>query len=85
MTTPLFLACAVAVILLCLAFFFIKPLRGFLFLILRSACGWAGLYILNLSLAFSGFSIGVNVASASIAGILGVPGVVLLALVKFLF
>lgn len=85
MTTSLFLALAASIILLCLAFFFVKPLRGLCALMLRTAFGWAGLYILNLALAFSGLSIGVNIASASIVGILGVPGIVLLSLVKFLF
>ncbi len=85
MTAPLFFAIIASILLLCLAFFFIKPLRGLLMLMSHTALGWVGLYILNFALAFSHFSIGINIASASIVGILGVPGVVLLALVKFLF
>ena len=86
MITSLFLACAVAIaLLLFLSIFFIKPLKGIFFMLLRTAFGWAGLYILNLVLAFSGFSIGVNIASASIVGILGLPGLVLLFLVKRIF
>ena len=85
MTPTLLLAFFASAVLLFFAFFFIKPLRGLLLLMLRTAFGWAALYILNLSLAFGGVSIGMNIASASIVGILGVPGAVLLLLVKFLF
>ena len=85
MKTSLVLALVASIIFLCLAFFFMKPLRGLCVLMLRSALGWAGLYILNFLLAFSGFSFGINIASASIVGILGLPGLVLLGLLKFLF
>ena len=86
MTLPILAACAVAAFVLCLlGAFFIKPLKEFLFMLLRTALGWAALYIFNMIFAFSGFSIGVNIASASIVGILGVPGLVLLSLAKFLF
>lgn len=85
MTTSLILSCSIVfATLLLLGLFFFRPLRGLFLLILRSVFGWAGLYILNLAFAFSGFSIGVNLASASIVGILGLPGVVLLALLKFI-
>jgi len=73
------------VLLLVLTFLFFKQVKGFILLVLNTALGWAGLYIFNLLFAFSGFSIGINIASASIAGVLGIPGVLLMAVLKFIY
>lgn len=86
MSTPVFIACCVtAAIALFLAVSFIKPVKGLFLLILNSAVGWAGLYIFNKLFAFCSFAIGMNIASASVAGILGLPGVALMAVVKLLY
>ena len=71
-----------AAFLLLLAILF-QSVRGFLKLLLHSAAGWVGLYIWN-SLVPSLF-IGINIASASIAGILGLPGLLLMILLKLIF
>ena len=86
MSTPVLIACIVtAAVALFLAVAFIKPVKGLFLLILNSAAGWAGLYIFNKLFAFCSFAIGINIASASIAGILGLPGVALMAILKLIY
>ncbi len=86
MSTPIVISLIVALgVAVLLSVIFIKPLKGLLFLLVHSAAGWAGLYIFNKLFAFASFSIGINIASASIAGILGLPGVALLAILKLIF
>lgn len=86
MSMPVLIACVVATAaVLFLAAAFIKPVKRLFLLLLNSAAGWAGLYIFNKIFAFASFSIGINIASASIAGILGLPGVALMAIVKLFY
>jgi len=86
MSTPVLIACIVAcVVLLFLSTMFLKPIKKLVVLLLHSVFGWAGLYILNLVFSFVPFSIGINIASATIAGVLGIPGVLLMALVKWIY
>ncbi len=72
-------------LLLVLCRIFIKPLKGIGLLLLHSVLGGVGLYIINLMTAGLGFNIGLNIATASICGVLGLPGLVLLILIKLLF
>ena len=74
-----------AIIMLILCRIFIKPLKTVLILILNSVLGGIGLYIFNLIFASIGFSIGINPVTAAVCGMLGLPGLVLLILVKLLF
>lgn len=86
MTTSVTIALLLCILLiLVLIVLFFKQLKGFLLLILNTVFGWAGLYILNSLLASTGFFIGINIASASIAGVLGIPGVLLMAILKFIY
>ena len=86
MTTPVLIACGTAIaIILLLSIIFIKPAKALLGSLLHTAIGWAGLYIFNRIFAFCAFSIGINIASSSIAGILGLPGVALMAIVKLIY
>ncbi len=86
MTTSVLPAVFLCFILLAvLAILFFKQLKGIFLLFLNTAFGWAGLYVFNLLLASTGFSIGINIASASIAGVLGIPGVLLMAVLKFIY
>ena len=86
MNTPILIAiiaAAIGIILFSAMFFkFVKAVFRLLF---TSVAGWAGLYIFNRIFAFCAFSIGINIASASIAGILGLPGVALMAIVKLIY
>lgn len=86
MSIPVLIACAAALVaIIVLSILFIHPMKSLFFLILHSVIGWAGLYILNRLLFFTSFSIGINIASASIAGILGVPGVLMMTIVKYVY
>ena len=86
MTTSINAALFLCFILLAvLAVLFFKQLKGVFLLALNTAFGWAGLYIFNLLFASVGFSIGINIASASIAGVLGIPGVLLMVILKFIY
>lgn len=86
MSTPILIACCVAAaVILFLAAAFIKPVKGLFLLLLNSAAGWAGLYIFNKIFAFASFAIGINIASATIAGVLGLPGVALMAIIKLIY
>ena len=86
MSTPVLIACIVAgVLIFLLSVLFLRPLKGLLKLFLHSVLGGAGLYILNTLLAFFNLSVGINIASATIAGILGFPGVIFIVLTKLLY
>ena len=86
MTTSVTIALLLCVLLfLVLTVLFFNKLKKGLFLILNTVFGWAGLYIFNSLLASTGFFIGINIASASIAGVLGIPGVLLMVILKFIY
>lgn len=72
-------------IVLVLVSLFFKQLKGFFALILNTILGWAGLYIFNLAFASYGFFIGVNIASATVVGVLGLPGLLLMIILKFIY
>ena len=76
-----------AVILFC--FVLIKiistPMRWLLKLLINAALGYIALFILNFFGGFIGLSLGLNFVNAVVVGFLGVPGVILLTLLKLLF
>lgn len=59
-----------------------KPLRRLLGGALQ---GWCALAAVNVVGMFSGVSIGLNVFSLAVCGVLGVPGVIALLLLKAIF
>lgn len=73
------------VLLIILCRVFIKPLKNVGILLLHSALGGVGLYIFNLLFAGLGFGIGLNIATSAVCGLLGLPGLVLMILLKILF
>ena len=74
-----------ALILLSLSFTLLKkPLTWILKLLLHAAMGYAFLFLVNFVGAWLGVSLGLNWVNAAVAGVLGVPGVVLLLLIKYL-
>lgn len=86
MSTSIFVALGVLFLLvIVLGALFFKQVKGLICLIFHTVFGWAGLYILNLLLASYNFSIGINIASATIAGVLGIPGVALMASLNFIY
>ena len=72
----LFLAVACAALLR-------KPLKMVLRVVLNSALGFGALWLLNATAAVTGISLGLNLFNALTIGGLGVPGLGLLLLVKW--
>ena len=72
----LFLAVACAALLR-------KPLKMVLRVVLNSALGFGALWLLNATAAVTGISLGLNLFNALTLGVLGVPGLGLLLLVKW--
>ena len=56
------------------------PLKFILKLIIHSGCGFACLWLLNTVSGFTGVNLPINGATVWIAGIFGVPGISLVAL-----
>ena len=77
--------CVLLAVVLVLSALFFKQVKGFFALILNTIAGWAGLYIFNTVFAAMGFSLGINIASASLVGVLGVPGLLLMIVLKFIY
>ncbi len=60
------------------------PLKIILRLVINGILGGIAIIIINLIGAPLGFTISLNVFSALVAGILGLPGIILLVILKFL-
>ena len=60
-----------------------KPLKRVLRVALNSALGFGALWLLNATAAVTGLSLGLNLFNALTIGVLGVPGLGLLLLVKW--
>lgn len=52
-------------------------------LLLNGACGLLSLWLISLAAGFTGISIPINAVTATIAGSLGFPGILLLVIVQF--
>ena len=63
---------------------FIVPIKKILKLIFNSVLGGIIIYVINLVGANFGFHIGLNIVNSVIIGLLGLPGVVCLIIVKIL-
>jgi inhibitor of the pro-sigma K processing machinery len=61
-----------------------KPIKWALKLLLHAAAGFVGLVIFDLLGSYVGLSLGLNWLNSLIAGVLGIPGVVLMLLVKYI-
>lgn len=76
---------AIGIFLLSLTFRLLKrPIAWILKFIIHACMGYAALFIFNFVGAWVGVSLGLNWINAAITGIFGVPGVILLLLVKYL-
>ena len=62
-----------------------KPIRWIFKLLLNAAFGFLLLFLVNFFGDPVGIYIGVNFVNALVAGFLGVPGVILLVVLQFLF
>ncbi|NCB74652.1 MAG: pro-sigmaK processing inhibitor BofA [Clostridia bacterium] len=79
-------AVIICVLLVVLLFKILKtPLKWALKLLLNAAGGFIALVILNFFGGFVGLSLTINLLNCLVAGILGLPGVVLLLVLKYVF
>lgn len=63
---------------------FILPIKKILKLIINSILGGIVIFFINLIGANFGFHIGLNVFTSILVGLLGVPGVIVLVVTRFL-
>lgn len=63
---------------------FIVPLKKILKLVFNSILGAVIIYIINLVGSSFGFHIGLNLFTSIVVGILGIPGVISLIIIKIL-
>lgn len=61
-----------------LATIFLKQFKALMWFLLRSGCGLLAVFLTNFALAGFGLTVGVNLLSALVIGLLGVPGFALL-------
>jgi len=64
---------------------FSTPFKLALKVLLNTLLGFCALLVLNLAGGLTGFTLGLNLLNALVIGILGVPGLVLLILLKLVF
>ena len=64
---------------------FSAPLRLALKVLLNTLLGFAALFLTNLAGSATGITLGMNLLNALIIGVLGIPGLVLLALLRVVF
>ena len=64
---------------------FSVPLRLALKVLLNTLLGFAALFLTNLAGSATGLTLGMNLLNALVIGVLGVPGLVLLVLLKVVF
>lgn len=76
----------ICIILLILLFKLLTaPLKWVFKLLLNALAGFVALVLINFVGGFIGLALTINVVSCLVAGFLGLPGVILLILIKYLF
>ncbi len=70
------------VMLYLLMWYFYKPLKYFMNIVVKSAFGCLGLLLFNLLSGITGVTVGVNLITAFIVGVLGLPGLGLLLVLQ---
>lgn len=77
---------AIGIFMLSLTFRLLKkPIAWILKFLIHACMGYAALFVFNFVGAWFDISLGLNWVNAAVTGLLGVPGVILLLLVKYLF
>ena len=80
----LVLLAIVSMMILLLIKLFKTPLKWIFKLVINGGLGFIGLFILNLIGGLIGIELGLNWVNAIVVGFLGVPGIILLLLLKYL-
>ena len=76
------IGCALAIFIIGKIFLF--PIKKILKLVFNTIIGGAIIYIINLIGANFGFHIGLNLITSFVVGILGIPGAILLIILKII-
>lgn len=76
------IGCALAILIIGKIFLF--PIKLLFKLVLNTIIGGSIIYIINLIGANFGFHIGLNLITSLVVGILGIPGAILLIILKFI-
>ena len=63
---------------------FIVPIKTICKLIINSVLGGISIFIINLIGGYFGFHIGLNLITSIFIGILGIPGVIVIIIIKLL-
>ena len=71
-----------ALLLILLLRLLVLPMKLIIKLLLHSGCGFICLWLLNTVSGFTGFYLPVNAITVFIAGVLGIPGIGLIALLE---
>ncbi len=72
------------IILLLLGWVLLSPLKMLIKFIYNSILGGLALLLINLLGKFIGISIGINIITAAIVGIFGIPGLILLLVLQYI-
>ena len=62
-----------------------KPMKWAFKLLIHAALGYVALFVFDFFGAFIDIQLGLNWVNAIVTGLLGVPGVILLLLLKYIF
>ena len=73
-----------SLVLYYLIFLCYRPLRWAFRVACHAALGAGGLFLCNLMLGWCGLFVGVNCVTATLAGVLGIPGIALLYVVGWI-
>lgn len=63
---------------------FIVPIKTILKLVINSLLGGITIFIINLIGSYFGFHIGLNLITSIFVGILGIPGVIVIIIIRLL-
>ena len=64
---------------------FTLPVKWIFKLLLNTVLGFVGLFLVNWLGSYIGISLGINVVNAVVVGTFGIPGLILLLLLRWLF
>ena len=76
---------AIGIAVLIVMRIFTLPVKWIFKLLLNTVLGFVGLFLVNWIGSYIGVSLGINVVNAVVVGTFGIPGLILLLLLRWLF
>lgn len=76
---------AIGIAVLIVMRIFTLPVKWIFKLLLNTVLGFVGLFLVNWLGSYIGISLGINVVNAVVVGTFGIPGLILLLLLRWLF